>query len=86
MDRQCQSCGMPLSTPRAGDCRGTEADGSRSDTWCSLCYRDGAFVDPDLTLGEMLEVVDRAMREDGRGRIVRWLAARQVPTLRRWKR
>ena len=48
--RQCQSCGMPLHTERAGDCRGSEVDGTRSERWCSLCYVDGAFVDPDCTL------------------------------------
>ncbi|MFM7718052.1 MAG: zinc ribbon domain-containing protein [Actinomycetota bacterium] len=85
-NRQCQSCGMPLHTDRAGDCRGTEADGSRSETWCSLCYADGTFVKPDCTLPEMLAIVDTALRENGSGRIMRWLAARQVPTLERWRK
>ena len=83
--KQCQSCGMPLRTERAGDCRGTEADGSRSETWCSLCYANGAFVQPDCTLPQMLSIVDAALRENGSGRLMRWLAARQVPTLERWK-
>lgn len=38
MGKQCQSCGMPLQTKKAGDCRGTETDGSKSEKWCSLCY------------------------------------------------
>lgn len=50
----CGSCGMPLASP--GDA-GTEADGSPSGTYCVHCYRDGAFVDPDLTLEAY---VDRA--------------------------
>ena len=82
---QCQSCGMPLWTERAGDCRGSEADGSPSAMWCSLCYADGAFVQPDCTLPQMLTIVDAALRENGSGRVVRWLAARQVPTLARWR-
>lgn len=42
--KQCQSCGMLFQTKKAGDCRGTEKDGSRSEKWCSLCYTNGEFV------------------------------------------
>ena len=37
----CQSCSMPLT--KAEDF-GMEAGGSRSDEYCQLCYRDGAFL------------------------------------------
>lgn len=47
MSKQCQSCGMPLQTKKAGDCRGTEKDGS--------------------------------------GRLMRWMAQKQLPHLERWK-
>ena len=83
--QQCQSCGMPLQTEKAGDCRGTEADGSRSETWCSLCFRDGAFIDPDCTLEQMQGIVETALREQGSNRAFRWMARRQIPTLARWK-
>jgi len=76
---------MPLITKRAGDCRSTELDGSKSDEWCSLCYADGEFVNPDCTLGEMIEIVDRALIENGSGRVFRWMARRQVPRLARWR-
>lgn len=76
---------MPLRTARAGDCRGTETDGSLSDRWCSLCYRNGAFVDPDCTVQRMVDTVDTALREQGSGRLMRWLARRQVPRLARWR-
>ena len=46
--RNCQSCGMPLK--RDEEHGGTEADGSRSATYCSHCYRQGRFVLPDLTV------------------------------------
>ncbi|MDN7023779.1 hypothetical protein FGU65_02515 [Methanoculleus sp. FWC-SCC1] len=42
----CASCGMPLARDEDA---GTEADGSRSGTYCTYCYRDGAFTEPDLT-------------------------------------
>ena len=77
---------MPLHTRKAGDCRGTEADGGRSATWCALCYADGAFLDPDCTLDEMVVIVDEALRRDRASFIVRWLARCQVPSLARWRR
>lgn len=83
--RQCQSCGMPLDTKAAGDCRGTEVDGSLSDNWCTLCYRDGSFIDPDCTLKQMQEIVDSALREKGSNAAFRWMAKKQIPSLKRWK-
>lgn len=76
---------MPLHTKKAGDCRGTERDGSRSEKWCSLCYVDGAFVDENCTLDEMKEIVDNALRENGSGKLMRYLAKKQVPRLERWQ-
>lgn len=48
----CGSCGMPLENPEDA---GTEADGSASTRYCTHCYRDGAFVEPDLTRERMIE-------------------------------
>ncbi|MEN6341175.1 MAG: zinc ribbon domain-containing protein [Methanospirillum sp.] len=48
----CGSCGMPLERP---DDAGTEADGSPSERYCTHCYRNGAFVQPDLTRDRMVE-------------------------------
>ena len=76
---------MPLQTKKAGDCRGTEADGSKSNKWCSLCYANGQFVGPDCTLEEMLQIVDRALVENGSGRLMRWLALQGIPRLERWR-
>jgi hypothetical protein len=35
---------------------GTERDGSSSAEFCSLCYREGAFTMPALTVDEMIDV------------------------------
>ena len=83
--KQCQSCGMPLHTKKAGDCRGSEANGTKSETWCSLCYENGAFIGPDCTLEQMKDIVDNALKEQGSGCIMRWMAKKQLPTLERWK-
>ena len=76
---------MPLQTRKAGDCRGTEADGSKSEQWCSLCWVDGAFVDPDCTLAQMIEIVDEALRRDKAWFFMRRMAKRQIPHLARWR-
>ncbi len=85
MSKQCQSCGMPLQTKKAGDCRGTEADGEKSEQWCSLCYENGAFFKPECTLEEMKSIVDKALTENGSGCLMRWMAQKQPPRLKRWK-
>ncbi len=76
---------MPLDN-KGKDCRGTEADGSKSEKWCELCYVDGKFIGPDCTLEEMEEIVDKALIENGSGRIMRWMAKKQLPHLERWKK
>ena len=83
--KQCQSCGMPLQTKKAGDCRGTEANGTKSEKWCKLCYEQGEFITPDCTLEQMKTIVDNALKENGSGRLMRWMAQKQLPSLERWK-
>ena len=85
MAKQCQSCGMPLQTKKTGDCRGSEADGSKSEKWCKLCYESGAFLGPNRTIDDMKKIVNDTLVENGSGRIMRWLAQKQLPRLERWK-
>ncbi len=84
--KQCQSCGMPLQTEKAGDCRGSEENGSKSEKWCSLCYSGGNFINPDTTLEEMKKIVDRALKEQKSSFIMRKMALMQLPTLERWEK
>ena len=48
----CQSCAMPL---KIIDDRGTEADGTKCDDYCSGCYEVGEFTEPEITMKEMIE-------------------------------
>ena len=77
---------MPLHSEKAGDCRGSETDGSKSEKWCQLCYVNGAFVNPSCSLSEMQKIVDDALASQGSGRMMRALAKRQIPTLERWRK
>lgn len=69
----------------AGNCRGTESDGSSNDTWCKLCYENGELINPDCTLDEMRVIVENALKENGSGKLMRWTAQQQLPRLERWK-
>ena len=56
----CQSCTMPLDDINN---RGTEKDGSKSIEYCKYCYKDGSFINPEMTYGEMKEIVITQMRK-----------------------
>ena len=80
---RCQSCGMPLkSDPKGG---GTNADGTRSIEYCSYCYEDGRFHQPDMTIGEMRTLIVDKMRERGYPRFVGRLFAVGLDRLKRWR-
>ena len=51
-ERYCQSCGMPMG--EGDELYGTNADGSKSEDYCSYCFADGAFTS-DCSMDEMIE-------------------------------
>ncbi len=80
----CQSCGMPLDKdPKGG---GTEADGSKNAKYCSYCYVDGKFTQPDVKTGkEMQQFCKKLMRQQGHSAVTAWLFTLSIPSLERWK-
>ena len=83
MANMCQSCGMPLNKDPNGG--GSEADGSLSETYCSLCYENGAFIHTEFNVTEMQEFCVQQLKKKGMPRIVAWLFTRGIPRLGRWK-
>ena len=81
--KNCQSCGMPLKRDERGG--GTNADESKSTTYCSHCYQRGQFVLPDITVEQMQERVRQKMSEMGFPRILAGLFTRKIPKLERWQ-
>jgi hypothetical protein len=81
----CQSCGFPLSKDKKGG--GSEADGTISHKYCSMCYEDGKFLSPPEvdTAQKMQEFCIQEMRKDGMNRFMAWLLTRGIPKLERWK-
>lgn len=83
MKRMCQSCGMPMKQdPKGG---GTETDGRLSETYCSYCYQDGAFTQPDITAKGMQDFCYDKIREMGQPKVLAWLFTRGIPRLERWR-
>lgn len=83
MNKFCQSCGMPMKKdPEQG---GTNSDGSKSEEYCSYCYQNGSFFQPDMTAAEMQKFCIEKMKEKGVPQPLGWLLTRNIPTLKRWK-
>lgn len=80
----CQSCGMPLSKDEDF---GTNADGTKSEEYCSMCYLNGKFTQPDITLEEMIEQSAKAIAEYGIMSLdeAMKIAKENIPPLKRWK-
>lgn len=88
MEQQfCQSCGMPLTN----DNKGTNADGSRNEDYCTYCYKDGKFTQ-DFNMSQMIEFcaqfTDQMNNESG-WNLTPEQAKNQMrqffPHLKRWK-
>lgn len=77
----CQSCSMPLDANTAG----TEKNGTASKTYCKYCYQDGQFVNPNLTLEEMRQVIKREMAKRNIPDALTSQAVNVLPTLKRWQ-
>jgi hypothetical protein len=75
---------MPLSKDKEGG--GSEADGTKSTTYCSHCYAAGRYTDPNLTVDQMIVKVREKMRAM---HIPGFLAkgfTKDIPTLARWNK
>lgn len=82
MSNRCESCGMPLKNdPKGG---GTEADGSKSATYCSICYADGAFVHQGVSAQEFQAQCLAALHQKGMPKVMAWVFTRGIPKLPRW--
>ncbi len=79
----CQSCGMPMQEEQYG----TNQDGSKNDTYCCYCYKDGAFAQ-DCSLEEMIDFCAPFEVEGGRAKTVeeaKAMLGEYFPTLERWR-
>lgn len=76
----CQSCSMPLDNQ---EMLGSEKDGSKNPEYCKYCYRDGAFINPNMSLKEMTSLVKKQMRNMNIAQDTIDLAVNSLPHLKR---
>ena len=82
--KNCQSCDMPLKKDPQGG--GTNVDGSKSAMYCSYCYVNGQFHNPNWTAKQMQEFCKGKLKEMGFPGFVAKLMVRGIPKLERWKK
>ena len=74
---------MPLqSDPKGG---GTNSDGTLSQEYCSFCYSDGEFFNPDMTIDQMKALVVEKLRQKGFPNFVANFFASGLKRLKRWR-
>lgn len=78
----CQSCSMPLDKP---ELLGTEKDGSKNKEYCTYCYQNGAFTNPNMSLSEMKTLVKTQMEKMKIDTEIITMSLNSLPNLKRWK-
>lgn len=73
---------MPLSQDPLGG--GTEANGAKSSEYCSYCYQNGAFFDPQMTLEGMIAKLEPIMANMKMSPEVVEATKLALPRLKRW--
>lgn len=73
---------MPLDKP---ELLGTEKDGSKSKEYCSYCYQNGVFINPNISIGEMKSLVKEQMGKMKIDTNVINMAVNSLPYLKRWR-
>lgn len=79
----CQSCGMPMQEGQYG----TEKDGSKNDTYCCYCYKNGEME--ECTMEDMVNFCAPIEVEQGRAKTLeeaKEMLMAYFPTLSRWKK
>jgi len=56
----CQSCAMPMQKPEDF---GTNSDGSKSNDYCHYCFQSGKFIEPNITMEQMIEKCADIMKQ-----------------------
>ena len=67
---------------------GTEKDGSKSEYYCEYCYKDGEFVQPNMTMEEMIDFCVPFMTKDTQmdEKTARGMLNEAMPKLKRWSK
>ncbi len=74
---------MPLKKDPQGG--GSNVDGTRSALYCSYCYANGKFIDPNITAVQMQEKVKEILKGMGFPGLLAGMFVKGIPRLERWK-
>jgi hypothetical protein len=78
----CQSCSMPMTKPEDF---GTNTNQSKNEEYCTYCFQNGNFTNPNLNLDQMIEkLVSMHDRMGITEELARKMANTNLPKLRRW--
>ena len=82
----CQSCGYPLQKEED---KGTNDDRTRKEEYCSMCFKDGKFIQSDITMEGMIELAAKGLSEFdpamSYGQAKEYVS-KVIPQLTRWKK
>lgn len=80
----CQSCSMPMEKPENF---GTDEKGFKVNNYCHYCFQNGEFTHPDITLGQMTDIVVKNMTEHNNisEKQAKQITQSFLPKLLRWK-
>lgn len=78
----CQSCGMPMEKDEHF---GTNAEGAKNEEYCTYCYQNGNFTEPDITLDDMTKKVTQMMKQRNMPTDTIDKVAKFIPMLNRWQ-
>lgn len=85
LEKVCQSCGLPLNERILGN----ENNGTFSQEYCYLCYRNGRCIKPDMTLTDMKKQVIQMIDQAPVNKFQKWMLKKiyplQLKTLKRWR-
>lgn len=65
--------------------RGTEKDGTKSAEYCKYCYVDGAFVNPEMSIDDMADIVKTQLLKMQAPENIIKLSVNSLPHLKRWR-
>lgn len=79
----CQSCGMPMRTDKD---YGTKVDGTANYEYCTHCYKNGGFVNPGISMSDMINGCVGIMTQYGMNQAeAQAQMDALIPTLKRWQ-
>lgn len=79
----CQSCSMPLDKD---ELFGTNVDGSKNEEYCTYCYQKGEFTSPNMSMEDMIKLVDEKMKEQNLPEDLIEKSKQYIPILKRWNK